>query len=238
MFAVPARTTGLLNPDGIIGMLPGVDPPTIMYLQKVLDGDKGYPTAQQCPGDKPNHDVTTLRLAATDDGVNFTDLGPVNGVNDPTDVAPTGTRYVGPRGTILALANGRFGLLFSGGNCIDADSDALHYIGYAESTDMVNWRVVDGMDNPIASIAPVTVTVDGSSVTIPGTPPVVGDAQDWFAGRVYGPSATLVDGHTVSVVFSGYHTKKPKGDMGNYRTVGQVFLESSRRIVGGSEDGD
>jgi hypothetical protein len=40
------------------------------------------------------------------------------------------------------------------------------------------------------------------------------------------------------MVFSGYHTKKPKDDMGNYRTVGQVFLESSRSIVAGSEDGD
>jgi hypothetical protein len=29
------------------------------------------------------------------------------------------------------LTSGRFGLLFSGGGCIDGDSDAFHHIGYA-----------------------------------------------------------------------------------------------------------
>src|SRR4029077_8655022 len=123
MLDVPIRTTGLLNPDGIIDVVPGSVPLTVMYLQKQLAADTSFPVAQQCPDAKANHDITTARLATTLNGINFTDLGPVNGLNDSTEVAPTGTRYVGPRGTILKLSGDRYGFLFSGGSCIDNDSD-------------------------------------------------------------------------------------------------------------------
>jgi len=38
-------------------------------------------------------------LATTADGLNFTDLGAVNGLNDPTTVSYTAIRYTAPNGT-------------------------------------------------------------------------------------------------------------------------------------------
>ena len=63
-------------------------------------------------------------------------------------MAINGTRWLATAGTLLVLKNNRYGLLFSGGSCIDADSDAFHYIGYAESDDLMNWTVINGFDNP------------------------------------------------------------------------------------------
>jgi hypothetical protein len=39
---------------------------------------------------KPNHDVTTVRVATTTDGITFTDVGVASGLNDPTTVALNG----------------------------------------------------------------------------------------------------------------------------------------------------
>jgi len=232
---VPTRTNGLLNPDGIISEVAGTYPRIIVYLQKQSKADNtgatALPSSQQCgvnpAGRAANHDIVTPRLARTKDGVNFTDLGPVYGLNDPTAVAYTQTRYVGPRGTLINIANNRFGLFFSGGNCLDADSDAFHYIGYAESQDLRHWTVVNGINNPIASVAPTTVTVDGTSTTIPATTPVVGETQSWFAGRIYSPSATIFDGNNVTLVFAGYRTPQPSNALGDYRTIGRVSLKAS-----------
>ena len=104
-------------------------------------------------------------------------------------------------GTILKLPNGKFGLLFSGGGCIDGDSDAFRYIGYAESNDLVNWSVINGLNHPILIASPYTINVDsagvpvfgggGTPVSVPATPAVGGITSGFFAGRVYAPSATL-----------------------------------------------
>jgi hypothetical protein len=257
----PLHTHGLLNPDGILGIVPGSNPLTIIYEQKILNGDKTGPTAlpasQQCNtfwanfyaqngGLSPNDDVTFLRLASTKDGVNFTDLGALQGLNDPTTVSLNGTRWLATAGTVLKLEDGRFGLLFSGGNCIDADSDAFHYIGYAESTDLIHWTVVNGLDNPIASVFPATVSVNAQGVpatgagaklvTIPATTPVIGDAPGFLAGRVYAPSATRFNDHNITVVFAGYHTQKPKNGLGDYRTIGRFSLHSDQRLIAVGED--
>jgi hypothetical protein len=262
---ISPHTFGLKNPDGILGIVPGRSPLTIIYEQKVLNGDKTGPTAlppsQQCNtfwsgfyaangGLAPNDDVTFLRLASTTDGIHFTDLGALQGLNDPTTVSINGTRWLATAGTIIKLQDGRFGLLFSGGNCIDADSDAFHYIGYAESSDLIHWTVINGLDNPIASVFPATVSVNAqgvpatgpgtSLVTIPANTPVVGDAQGFMAGRVYAPSATKFDDHNITVIFAGYHTQKPKNGLGDYRTIGRVSLHSSQHLiaVGQDDDGD
>jgi hypothetical protein len=234
-FDVTGRTTGLSSPDGILAVVPGSQPTTILYLQKQLGAAQSFAADQQCAAKSPNEDVTTVRLATTDDGVNFIDLGPAAGFNDPTDATPTGTRWVGPRGTLFDLGD-RWGLFFTGGNCLDNDSDAFHFIGYAESYDLVNWTVVNGLENPIASVAAVTVNVGGAPTTIPSTAPVVGDAGDWFAGRVYGPSATLLDDRRVVLTFAGYHTIKPKDAYDDYRTVGSAVLRVSSRVRAGSGD--
>jgi hypothetical protein len=258
------HTFGLLNPDGILGVVPGKSPLTIIYEQKILKGDNtgstAFPAAQQCNtawanyyatnpfGTSVNDDITYLRLAQTTDGIHFTDLGPLQGLNDPTDVSATGTRWLATAGTILQLAGGRYGLLFSGGGCVDGDSDAFHYIGYAESTDLIHWQVINGINNPVVSTMPFTMTVDsnglpattGTTITVPAKPPIAGNTMGWFAGRVYAPSGTLFDRHDVTVIFAGYHTPKPKNGLGDYRTIGRVSLHSSQPIlaIGANGGGD
>jgi hypothetical protein len=252
----PIHTHGLLNPDGILGIVPGSSPLQIIYEQKILSGDNTAPTAfpasAQCNtfwagfyannpfGTAVNDDITYLRIASTTDGINFTDLGALQGLNDPTTVSLTGTRWLATAGTILRLEDGRYGLLFSGGGCVDGDSDAFHYIGYAESTDLIHWSVINGINNPIISTFPVTMTVNGmgvpatgsgaTSVTIPADPAVAGNTQGFFAGRVYAPSATSFDRSDITVIFAGYRTQRPKNALGDYRTIGRVSLHASEPV--------
>jgi len=252
------HTTGLKNPDGILGVVPGVSPTTIIYEEKVLNGDLSGPYAQpasnQCQtawgpyysnvGISTNDDVTHLRLAQTTNGIDFTDLGALQGLNDPSTVAINGTRWLATAGTILKLHGGRYGLLFSGGSCIDGDSDAFHYVGYAESMDLIHWQVVNGLDNPIASVFPVTVSVDPTTRAysvaanavnqlIPANEPVVGDTEGFFAGRIYAPSGAIDGTDNLTVIFAGYHTTKPKNGLGDYRTIGRVSLHSSESLIVG-----
>lgn len=272
----PLHTSGLINPDGILGVVPLSNPVKIIYEEKILNGDNTGPTtlpnAQICDGNLAsgvnvgwqnyynnipaginpggaavNHDITYLRLASTTDGFNFTDLGPLQGLNDITTVSANGTRWLATAGSILKLVKGGYGLLFSGGSCIDGDSDSFHYIGYAESKDLIHWTVVNGFNNPIASVFPVSITLDangvpivppntGTVVNIPSTEPVVGDTQGFFAGRIYAPSAVQEDLYDVTVIFAGYHTGKPKNGLGDYRTIGKVSLHASGGInqIGGN----
>ena len=258
---LPFHTKGLLNPDGILGVVPGSWPLKIIYEQKILNGDNTGKTAllgsQQCNtfwanyyatnpfGTAVNDDITYLRLAETTDGVTFKDDGPLKGLNDPTDVSVTGTRWLATAGTILKLEGGSYGLFFSGGGCIDGDSDAFHYIGYAESKDLINWKVINGINNPIVSSATFTMVVDpntgvpattGTSIMVPSKAPIVGNTMGWFSGRVYAPSATLAGHQDITVIFAGYHTPKPKNGLGDYRTIGRVSLHSSQQILAGSND--
>jgi hypothetical protein len=154
----------------------------------------------------------------------------------------TQTRWVSPRGTLIDI-NGdqsRWGLYFSGGNCLDGDSDAFHFIGYAESTDMMHWTVYNGVNNPIASINTETVYNDnnasthtGSQITIPATAPIV-PTQAWFAQRLYAPTAVQVDSTHLNVTFAGYGAQKPAGDLLNYRTIGNVKLTVSKALPAGT----
>lgn len=249
------HTYGLMNPDGILGVVPGSNPVRIIYEQKILAGDNTGPTAlpasQQCNtawanyyatnpfGTAVNDDITYLRVAETTDGIHFKDLGSLQGLNDPTTTSAFGTRWLATAGTILRYANGAYGLFFSGGGCIDGDSDAFHYIGYAESADLFHWTVINGLNNPIISSAPFTMTVDakglpaasGTSITVPADLPVGGNTMGWFQGRVYAPSGTIYDNHDLTIIFAGYHTPKPKNGLGDYRTIGRLSLHSSISLV-------
>jgi hypothetical protein len=245
----PTRTTGLLNPDGILAVVPGAYPVKVLYVQKQVEGDYTFPMAQQCnnppvvPPYYPyslsaNHDISTVRLATTTNGVAFTDLGPVTGLNDSTTVSYAGIRYVSPNGGLVPLPGGRWGLFFGAGNCIDADSDSFHAIAYAESSNLTNWTVYNGIDNPIASRPTATFTdqATGSPLTIPAATPVVGAAQAWFAGRVYAPNAIVNStGTGVSLIFDGYDqgyaAKGAAKDLSSYRNIGQVFLSSGGVIL-------
>jgi hypothetical protein len=256
------HTTGLLNPDGILGIVPGSSPLKIIYEQKILGGDitgkTALPASQLCNtfwagyyannpfGTAVNDDITYLRLAETTDGINFKDDGPLLGLNDPTSVSATGTRWLATAGTVLKLGSQKYGLLFSGGGCIDGDSDAFHYIGYAESADLIHWNVINGINNPVVSSAAFTIAVDpngipaagGAPITVPSTTPIAGNAMGWFSGRVYAPSGTIFDRHTLTVIFAGYHTQKPKNGLGDYRTIGHLSLHSSLPLTDRDFDGD
>jgi hypothetical protein len=173
----------------------------------------------------------------------FTDLGALQGLNDPTDVTASGTRWVATAGTILKLPGGKYGLLYSGGGCIDGDSDAFRYIGYAESSDLLHWTVINGLENPILIASSYAINVDanglptgagGTQISVPSHPAVGGITSGFFAGRVYAPSATLDGDHDLNVFFAGYHTPKPKNGLGDYRTIGRIRLHSDLPILDAS----
>ncbi len=247
---VVQNTSGLLDPDGIMAVFPtasGVaagSPVTVLYVQKILNGDDtgstAMPTSEQCTAapfsGKTNHDISNVRLATTTDGINFTDLGVVSGLNDPTTVDYNGTRWISPRATLLDVHGdgSLWGLYFAGGNCLDGDSDAFHYIGYAESTDKMRWTVYYDVNHPIASINTITTAnqSDGKMVTIPAQTPVV-PTQYWFAERLYAPTATRIDPTHLSLTFAGYGVQTPNKDLLDYRQIGNVELTVSQALPGG-----
>jgi hypothetical protein len=258
------NTTGLVNPDGILAVVPNTYPIQVLYISKTLNSDYVAPTSYPaCPASIPNgnlnNDVEVVRIATTTNFVNFTDITPLNtpqftvnagtanpaipmvsGLSDPSTTSYSGIRWVSPNGTLIKLSNGNWGLFFAGGNCLDGDSDAFHAIMYAESngSDLTNWTVINGMNNPIASIATVSNVTDPqsqASVTIPSNTPVVcqiaactNNTLPWFSGRVYAPQAIVTDTGTVSLVFAGYNAgfqlSGISKDYSSYRNIGQVNL--------------
>ncbi len=257
--ATAAATSGLKNPDAIMGAANIGGTSTVVYVEKTLSADTGlgYPACPKTPAfaltnlingkaKSANHDVTAVRVATTTDGINFTDVGAASGLNDPTTVALNGIRWLGS-GSILRLADGRFGMFFGAGNCLDNDSDGFHFIGYAETTnpvtkpsDLLSWQVVNGFDNPILSTDAVTdpsgprqypasppvVNVTGADALTPAevapwVPVPGGYNSNFFSGRVYDPQAVYTDEHTVTIVFAGYNTPQPSNNLGDYRTIGR-----------------
>ena len=258
------NTTGLVNPDGFLAIVPNTYPIEVLYISKTVNSDYVPPTSYPlCPPSIPNgnlnDDVEVVRIATTTNFVNFTDITPfntpqytlsgvsanqpiqmVNGLSDPSTTSYSGVRWVSPNGTLIQLSNGNWGLFFGGGNCLDGDSDAFHAIMYAESngSDLTNWTVINGINNPIVSIAEVSNVTDpqsGQTVTVPSSTPVVcqaaactNDTLPWFGGRVYAPQAIVTGTGTVSLVFAGYNAGFQLGgssrDLSSYRNIGQVNL--------------
>jgi hypothetical protein len=195
--AKATSTSGLQNPDAIMGAVVMGTTTTVVYVEKTLSADTGlgYPVCPSTPAfaltnlvngkpRKANHDVTAVRVATTTDGIHFTDVGAASGLGDPKAVALNGIRWVGS-GSILRLADGHYGMFFGAGNCLDNDSDGFHFIGYAETdnpvaqaSDLLSWHVVNGFDNPILSTDRVTDTMTDMLTppgprTYPANPPVV-----------------------------------------------------------------
>jgi hypothetical protein len=231
-FAV--HTNGLINPDGIMAVIPGSLPRTILYISKTLAGQNSPSGIPQCTTASPlngkiNQDYEQVRLASTTDGVNFTDLGATN-LTNPSDITYTGIRYASPNGSIVQLANGNLGLFYGAGNCLDGDSDAFHAIVYAETTpgNLLNWTMINNItSNPIASIAPMTV----NGTTYPTSTPVIA-TQPWFAGRVYAPMAAFLDANHVNLILAGYDAGYVGGsDYTSYRTVGHVTLQVGNNTI-------
>ena len=170
--ATATRTSGLTDPDAILGAARTGNVMSVLYVSKNLSpGDANFPAGEVCPKTpsfaltnlvnkkprKTNHEVITIRVATTSDGINFTDAGAATGLQDSTTVALNGIRWLGS-GSIIRIADGRYGLFFGAGNCLDNDSDGFHFMGYAETdnpvrqpSDLLKWHVVRGFDNPILS---------------------------------------------------------------------------------------
>ena len=255
-------TQGLMNPDAIMGAVRLGEKTAIVYVEKTLNGDTTFPANQQCPNTpafaltnlvngkvrKPNHDVTAIRIATTTDGINFTDVGAASGLGDPTTTALNGIRWLGS-GSILRIADGRYGMFFGAGNCLDNDSDGFHFIGYAETDspvrhpgDLLKWHVINGLDNPILSTDTVTdpagprpyplhapvVNVTGAdaltAAQVAPFKPVPGYNTNFFSGRVYDPQAVYTNERTVTIVFAGYNTPQPSNNLGDYRSIGRFQL--------------
>jgi hypothetical protein len=255
-------TVGLQNPDAILDAVPmGHRTTAVLYVAKQLNAS----TSNNCSptpswaltnidtkkARNPNTDVITLRVATTKDGINFKDVGPASGLQDPTTTAFNGIRWLGS-GSLVALSNGHYGLFFGAGNCLDNDSDGFHFMGYAETVKAVNspadlqsWTVINGFDNPILSTDTVTdptgnkypanpplVDVTGADVLTPAqvspwVPPTVNGTTyntNFFSGRVYDPQAIVSGRSTVTIVFAGYNTPQPSSNLGDYRTIGRFQL--------------
>ena len=252
-------TAGLQNPDAVLGAIRMDGFTTVVYVEKQLKAS----TTDNCSSTPSwaltnidtgkarasNTDVITIRIATTTDGINFTDIGAASGLQDPTSTAFNGIRWLGS-GSIIPLSNGHYGMFFGAGNCLDNDSDGFHFIGYAETvaevegpSDLLNWTVIYGFDNPILSTD--SVTDPETNATYPANPPLVdvtgadvltpaqvspwvpppGYNTNFFSGRVYDPQAIYTDRSTVTMVFAGYNTPQPSSNLGNYRTIGRFQVQ-------------
>ena len=251
-----------VGPDAEMGAVPFDDDTALVYVEKQLNLDTayGYPSCAPTPAwaltnldngkpRKANHDVTTVRVATTKDGIHYAQVGAATGLNDPATAALNGIRYLGS-GSIIKLSDGRYGMFFGAGNCLDNDSDGFHFIGYAETTnrvrkakDLLSWKIINGLDNPILSTDTVTdpsgprpyplnapiVNVTGADAltaaqVAPFTPPAPGYNTNFFSGRVYDPQALYTDSQIVTIVFAGYNTPQPSNNLGDYRTIGRFQL--------------
>jgi hypothetical protein len=256
--ATAGATVGLQNPDAFLGALRIGGVTTVVYVEKQLGA---APATTRCPqtpswaltnivtGNKrnPNNDVITIRVATTTDGIDFTDIGAASGLQDPTTTDNRGIRWLGS-GSIVPLSNGHYGLFFGAGNCLDNDSDGFHFLGYAETknpvnsaSDLLNWTIIYGFDNPLLSTDTVTdptgnkypanrplIDVTGADVLTPAQVfpwvPPTGHNTNFFSGRVYDPQAIPTDSSTVTIVFAGYNTPQPSSNLGDYRTIGRFQL--------------
>jgi hypothetical protein len=146
-----------------------------------------------------NEDYTVVRAAYTYDGVHFTDLGQVSGLNNPTSNDNTTLRWVGSRGTVVTNPDGSYGLFLSGAYASDGDSDAFDQIFYSSSRDGQHWSAPQkllGTDYTFGALASQHGT---NRLGVSG----------YYSGRVYDPTVVVNRNGSVTMVFAGYSTPKP-----------------------------
>ncbi|MDH6578727.1 hypothetical protein [Kitasatospora sp. MAP5-34] len=147
-----------------------------------------------------NEDYTVVRAAYTYDGLNFTDLGRVNGLADPASTSDSVLRWTGSRGTVVTNPDGSYGLFLSGAYASDGDSDAFNQIFYSSSKDGQNWTAPQkliGTDYTFSALAQQAAT--GGALGVSG----------YYAGRVYDPTVVQNDNGSLTMLFAGYSTPKP-----------------------------
>lgn len=182
-----------------------------------------------------NEDLTVLRAAYTENGVNFTDLGPISGstsgtgndsgsYNDvsnpdqqtspsstsPANLAPgeadnTELRYVGSRGTIVTNPDGSYGMFLSGAWASDGDSDAFNQIFYTTSTNGREWSVPKVV---VSTDYSFSASAKQDEELSKGTDAPLG-VSAYYSGRAYGPSVVQNPDGSLTMVFSGYRLPKP-----------------------------
>jgi hypothetical protein len=206
---------------------------SIETLEKIGEGKNTSKGPEKLFGN--NEDLTVLRAAYTENGVNFTDLGPISGStsgtgNDsgsyddisnpdqqtspsntgPTDLSPgeadtTELRFVGSRGTIVTNPNGSYGMFLSGAWATDGDSDAFNQIFYTTSTNGKEW-----------SVPKVVVSTDYTFSASAKQDEELGKGEGdplgvsaYYSGRAYGPAVVQNPNGSLTMVFSGYRLPKP-----------------------------
>ncbi|MGO9321961.1 MAG: putative Ig domain-containing protein [Solirubrobacteraceae bacterium] len=187
-----------------------------------------------------NEDYTVLRAAYTENGINFTDLGPISGstsgtgndtgsYNDlsnpyqqtspssasPTNIAPgepdtTELRFIGSRGTIITNPDGSYGMFLSGAWATDGDSDAFNQIFYTTSTNGKEWSVPKVVVSTDYTFS-ASAEQDESLAKGEGGPLGV---SAYYSGRAYGPAVVQNPGGSLTMVFSGYRLPKPVTSVG------------------------
>lgn len=167
------------------------------YAQLALTGE-GKNKPKSLYGN--NEDYTVARVAYTYDGVHFTDLGQVSGLNDPSGNSDSVLRWIGSRGTVITNPDGSYGLFLSGAYASDGDSDAFNQIFYSSSKDGVHWSAPQkliGTDYTFSALR--QQAADGGQLGISG----------YYSGRVYDPTVVQNANGTLTMLFAGYSTPKP-----------------------------
>jgi hypothetical protein len=152
-----------------------------------------------------NEDFTQLRAAYTTDGIHFTDLGAVAGVQDPNSTDNTTLRFVASRGSVIANSDGSETMFLSGGYCSDGDSDAFNHIFTSTSRDGHNWSTP-------ASLIGTDYTFAASHAQAGTGNPLAISA--YYSGRTYSPAVVRGRNGQLTMVFAGYRTPKPLPKVG------------------------
>jgi hypothetical protein len=205
----------------------------IEALEKIGEGKNTSKGPEKLLGN--NEDLSVLRAAYTENGVNFTDLGPIsgstsgagndsgsyNGISNPnqqtspSSASPTNLasgeadttelRFVGSRGTIITNPNGSYGMFLSGAWATDGDSDAFNQIFYTTSTNGKEWTVPKVVVSTDYTFS-ASAKQDEELAKGEGDPLGV---SAYHSGRAYGPAVVQNPNGSLTMVFSGYRLPKP-----------------------------
>lgn len=204
-----------------------------------------------------NEDYTVLRAAYTENGIDFTDLGPISGTTsgagndsgeyndlsnpyqqtspssaEPTSLASgsldtTELRFIGSRGTIITNPDGSYGMFLSGAWATDGDSDAFNQIFYTTSTNGREW-----------SVPKVVTSTDYTFSASAAQDKALAEGRDeplgvsaYYSGRAYGPAVVQNPDGSLTMVFSGYRIPKPVTTAGT-----KLGTNSSAPYVVGATD--
>jgi hypothetical protein len=260
---VPAGSFNLTGCSGGIGSVaegnwvggPNAAITPISTLEQIGEGKNTSKGPEKLFGN--NEDLSVLRAAYTNNGVNFTDLGPISGstsgtgndsgtYNDvsnpdqqtspsntsPTNLKPgetdtTELRYIGSRGTIITNPDGSYGMFLSGSWATDGDSDAFNQIFYTTSTNGKEW-----------SVPKVVLSTDYTFSASATQDKALAEGKDeplgisaYYSGRAYGPTVVQNPDGSLTMVFSGYRLPKP------IEKVGAVYgTNPSARYTIGAKD--